>query len=164
MRHKMLIVIVGIIMLFSLIGAGYKLSLSKILKEYDEVCTMYQKNVTVTRWCNDDYYLRPCYTYLNYVSTGQCVEYTLMKKTNVTPFIYSFDWCDEFPESENCSPTIFKNVNYSVIKEISDKYLNSTYYDKSFLWNKTESNVTYKYKELWIGNYNTTSRPINGEI
>ena len=114
--------IILIILCMSLLvtGAGYKFYLS----QYEEVCIQHQMNVTAEltycadvpakfcinnsarnwTWCTYDYNntTKECHYKHKYTATENCVEFQLRRKTDIEPFIYSFDWCEVYPGSEEC--------------------------------------------------------------
>jgi len=120
---KLLTTILIIIFACLFIGAGYRYSLS----QYEEVCKTYQMNVTAEKHCrcisNIRYsnirYANMCYTECcscpeegkeyyythQYINTGICVEYELVRKTSIPSFNYNFDWCEVYPNSEDCINT-----------------------------------------------------------
>jgi hypothetical protein len=108
------IITIGLCMVavFLLSGAGYRFYLS----QYEEVCTQFQMNVTAIPQCLRYFDFMDCRNgenatlifnqtlYRNeYTPTDKCVEYQLRRRTNVTPFIYSFNWCEVYPESKECA-------------------------------------------------------------
>ncbi len=116
---KILIVGLSIIGLFLLLGAGRKF----YLYDYEEVCVGYQQNVTAKikycydvpiatctesgNWtrCNYDWgnTTRECEYSLRYIQTDNCLEYKLVRKIDIKPFNYLFDWCRVYPDSKECS-------------------------------------------------------------
>ena len=117
-------ILIGLCILVILLVAGsYKPLMYRIFNDYEEVCVRYQQNVTAkckaqsfigsydyyVNWgrCikekNDTFVLDVYYAEHNYIQTDNCIEYGLRRKTDIEPFIYLFDWCKVYPDSEECS-------------------------------------------------------------
>ena len=98
---KIILIGLCILSVFLLSGAGYRFYLS----QYEEVCTQYQMNVTAEfvkdygDWCdfNGTCWSNKIYHH-QYTQTNNCVEYQLIRKTNVTPFVYLFNFSEVYPE------------------------------------------------------------------
>jgi len=104
-------------MLILLSGAGYRFYLA----QYEEVCRTYQQNVTAIPRCLDkygfytgsfidcpigekpyvDWFGNPTYRH-EYIKTNVCIEYMLVRKTKIEPIIYDFNWCEVYPNSNEC--------------------------------------------------------------
>ncbi len=105
-RITNVVIALVIILIVSLLnGASYKPLMYKIFNDYEEVCATYQMNVTVK--CNqesigiNDLFTRCNYENI-YTPTDKCIEYELRRKVDIEPFIYSFEWCEVYPDSEDC--------------------------------------------------------------
>jgi len=100
---KRIISLIGICMLILLIGGIYKPLMYRIFNDYEEVCIAYQKNVTAKYTCSDPFLVpQYCSWKHDYISTEKCIEYQLVRITDIEPFIYLFDWCEVYPDSEDC--------------------------------------------------------------
>lgn len=102
MKKLRLILFICFISIISVMAVSNKDRILLLLEDYEEVCTKYQYIVTaeprtncITTSCLKDY------TH-NYIKTNNCTEYQLIRKTNIEPFIYDFDWCKVYPNSEKC--------------------------------------------------------------
>lgn len=149
---KKAIIILTLISLFILIGGSYKPLIYKIFNDYEEVCIRYRQNVTArcnqnlpsfmgrvdtyVNWsyCNkeeqNDTFIFSIYSvHHDYIDTDICIEYKLTRKTDIEPFVYLFDWCEVYPESEECKPSTMIDElvlwNHNLTKE-DIEYLNNT--------------------------------------
>ena len=68
-----------LILLALLMGNSYKPLIYKIYNDYEEVCDIEQVEITQSGF------------YQNKIPTGECVQYKLVRKTNVTPVIWELD-------------------------------------------------------------------------
>jgi len=123
MKKNILIGLI-VISLFILIGGSYKPLIYKIFNDYEEVCVEYQQRVLAIPQCAINYPqsdliidMRDClegehphiWSFNNetayrheYINTDVCLEYALRRRTNDTKSIYDFDWCEVYPDSEDC--------------------------------------------------------------
>ena len=127
---KIVLIVLGILVVFLLCGAGYNF----YLWQYEEVCVAYQKNVTAEWKCSDPFYFpQTCAWYHEYIDTDVCVEYMLVKKTDIEPFVYLFDWCEVYPLSDDCP-----EINASVINSTDLWYgWNWSFFPKLEVFNST---------------------------
>ncbi len=119
-------IIVGLCMLL-LAGASYKPLMYRIFNDYEEVCIAYQQNVTAkcrqnsfmsyigseyiyVNWSyckeqnnsNDTIFFNVYSVHHDYVSNGNCIEYQLRRKVDIEPVVHLFEWCEVYPNSEDC--------------------------------------------------------------
>ena len=114
-KQQIKVGLIGLILIFGLIAGIYRFS----LRDYEEVCIKYQMNVTAdlnychnypTKTCINE---SNCFFYYNntyeqcsynhrYIPTDNCIEYQLVRKVNIKSFVYLFDWCMVYPNSEDC--------------------------------------------------------------
>ena len=120
--RKVILIGLCIVVLVLIMGAGKRFYLS----QYEEVCEKYQMNVTADlryctdipnkhceskpnnwTWCYYDYdnTTEECEYSHRYIQTDNCLEYKLVRKVDIEPFVYLFDWCTVYPNSvtEDCS-------------------------------------------------------------